>query len=146
MRRRARVTLAVLWGTSLTSGTVLSEEPRALEATATCERRASKGRVLCEVEMEVPEGRISWADVLVVRAPPFAPPLRTRVGQNEARVRTERRVRVPVAFVATALGQGDVVFRARAVLCRPGRSGGERCAPETREITAPLIVGTVVQR
>lgn len=121
-------------------------EGASLAATASCERRATKGRVVCEVEMEAPEGRISWADVLVVRAPAFAPPLRTRLGAGDVRARTDRRVRIPVAFVATTLGQGEVTFRARAVLCRAGTGGTERCVSEAREVSVELVVGTVVSR
>jgi hypothetical protein len=143
---RGRWWLAVLALAGLVAARVAEADEKDLNATATCERRTTKGRVLCEVEMETPEGRIPWADVVVVRAPPFAPPLRSRVGPGDARVRTDRRVRIPVAFVATALGQGEVAFRGRAVVCRAGGSGAERCVPETREVTVELVVGTVVQR
>jgi len=111
-----------------------------LDGTATCERRMATGRVVCELELETPEGRLPWADVTVTAAPPFARPLRSRVALAEARARTERRVRLPVAFVATAPGRGTASFRARAVVCLP-ESGGEQCRQVTRELVAELVVG-----
>lgn len=115
------------------------------DATASCERRASKGRVLCDVELEAPGGRIAWADVLVTAAPAFAPPLRSRVGLGDARTRTDHRVRLPVAFVATALGRGSVVMRARAVVCHATTSAAESCVPATRDVSAEIVVGTDVE-
>jgi hypothetical protein len=106
------------------------------DASASCERKSSKGRVLCEVEMEAQSGRLVWADVLVVDAPAFAPPLRSRVGVSDARSRTERRVRIPVAFIATTQGHGTIALRARAVVCRP----------VTKDVSTEIVVGTEVER
>jgi hypothetical protein len=117
-----------------------------LEATASCERKATKGRVICDVELEATTARIAWADVLVTEAPSFAPPLRSRVGMADARSRTERRVRLPVALVATSLGHGTVKMRARAVLCLPGGDGAaETCRPATKDVASEIIVGTDVE-
>jgi hypothetical protein len=115
-----------------------------MDVTASCEHRAAKGRVLCDVEIEVPSGRIAWADVVVLSVPPFAAPLRSRVSGADARTRTDRRVRIPVAFVATALGRGAVSVRGRAVVCTPGERG-ESCNPRSGIATAELLVGTDVQ-
>lgn len=111
-----------------------------LDVAASCERKASKGRVLCDVEFEIQEGRIAWADVVVVRAPPFARPLRSRVGVLDARSRTERRVHIPVAFVARDQGIGTVAFRGRAVVCSAGASH-ESCSPVAHEVAVELKVG-----
>jgi hypothetical protein len=113
-----------------------------LDVAASCERKATKGRVLCDVEFEVPEGRIAWADVLVVQAPQFAKPLRSRVGVLDARSRTDRRIHIPVAFIARDQGRGTVAFRGRAVVCSP-TSARETCAPATHDVSVELKVGAV---
>jgi hypothetical protein len=120
------------------------EAHRQMDVTVTCERKAKKGRVICDVEIEAASGRIAWADVVVVEAPPFAPPLRSRVAMADARSHTERRVRIPVAFVATAQGHGSVEVRGRAVLCSGGE--GETCGPASKAARADLVVGTDVER
>jgi hypothetical protein len=117
-----------------------------LDVTASCERKATKGRVLCDVDLEAREGRIAWADAVVTDAPPFAPPLRSRVGLADARSRTERRVRLPVAFIATSQGRGTIALRARAVLCRAATPGdAETCRPATRDVSTEIIVGANVE-
>jgi hypothetical protein len=118
--------------------------PAAFDVTASCEHRATKGRVLCDVELEVPAGRIAWADVVVTAVPPFAAPLRSRVALSDARTRTDRRVRIPVALVATSLGRGAVTVRGRAVVCTPSERG-ESCSPRNAAATAELLVGTDFQ-
>lgn len=117
-----------------------------LAVTASCERKPSKGRVTCEVEIEADAGRIVWADVVVTRAPPFAPPLRARVSMTEARSRTGRRIRIPVSLVATTTGRGTVNLRARATLCEGTEAGDGPCRPATRDVAAELVVGTDVER
>jgi len=116
-----------------------------LDVTASCERKATKGRVLCDVELESPAARIAWADVVVTSAPPFAPPLRSRIALPDARARTEHRVRLPVALVATSLGRGIVSMRARAVLCRPASGGAESCLAATKDVSTDIIVGTDIE-
>jgi len=115
------------------------------DATASCERKATKGRVICDVELEAAAGRIAWADVVVTEAPAFAPPLRSRVGIADARSRTERRVRLPVALLATSLGRGTVKMRARAVVCLASTVGAETCRPVTKDVAAEIVVGTDVE-
>ena len=123
------------------------ENPAAtIEVVASCERKATKGRVICDVELEAASARIAWADVIVTGAPAFAPPLRSRVSITDARSRTDKRVRLPVALIATSLGRGTVSMRARAVLCVPSSPGAtETCRPSTKDVTAEIIVGTDVE-
>ena len=150
--RSLRVRASLLLSASLLAGTPRSTraEPApvrgdgGLDVTASCEHRATKGRVLCDVELEVPSGRIAWADVVVLSVPPFAAPLRSRASGADARTRTDRRMRIPVAFVATALGRGAVSVRGRAVVCTAGERG-ESCSPRSGTTTAELLVGTDVQ-
>jgi hypothetical protein len=136
--------LSVLLLAPLVAGGAGSSD-RAIEVTATCEHKATKGRVICDVEIEAGQGRIAWADVVVLSAPSFAPPLRSRVAAADARARTPRRVRIPVAFVATAQGRGSVVVRGRAVVCG-GPAGAPACGPVSKEAQAELVIGTDIER
>jgi hypothetical protein len=124
--------------------TAASEE-NGVDVTVSCERKPAKGRVLCDVELEAPRGKIAWADVLVVEAPAFAPPLRSRVALGDERSRTERRVRIPVAFVAKSQGRGNVELRGRAVVCVPA-GDAESCSPAQKDVKAELVVGIDVVR
>jgi len=99
-----------------------------------CRAEPSPGRVLCELEITSERGRLAWADALVVATPPFARPLRSRVAGREV---TERRREVPLAFVATAAGEGEIEVEARAVVC------DDVCLPVSRRVRAPLRVGVV---
>lgn len=108
-----------------------------------CQRRAAPGRVLCEAELEVERGVLAWADVLVLEAPPFAPPLRARVGPSALFMKTEQRQRLQLALAATEAGSGTLRVRARAVRC-PDASGRD-CAPVTREAEATVTVGPITQ-
>jgi hypothetical protein len=106
-----------------------------------CQQRATPGRVLCEAELEVQGGMLAWADVLILEAPPFAPPLRSRVGQKALFMKTERRQRLQMALAATEAGEGVLKVRARAVRC-PDVSGRD-CVPQTREAEAKVSVGPI---
>jgi hypothetical protein len=117
-----------------------------MDVSASCERKATKGRVLCDVELESAAARIAWADVVVTSAPAFAPPLRSRIALPDARARSEHRVRLPVALVATSLGRGTVAMRARAVLCRAASAGAaETCLATTKDVSTEIIVGTDIE-
>jgi hypothetical protein len=113
-----------------------------LGVTFSCESKSSRGRVLCEVEIEAVRGRLAWADAVVLSAPDFAPPLKTRVGPQDEKARSDRRVRLPIAFLAKTEGSGTVTIRARAVLCAQG--GGEACVTATRTASAELRAGPLV--
>jgi hypothetical protein len=87
---------------------------------------------VCTVEIAAPPGqRISWADVLVLEAPGFARPLRSRVVARAENLPASW-VRVALALVMDAPGRGVIRVRARAVLCSPA-AGRERCVPATRD-------------
>lgn len=134
-------TLALSTALAAVTAVAPAVAPR-LDVAASCERKATKGRVLCDVEFEIPDGRIAWADVVVVDAPPFAKPLRSRVGVLDARSRTDRRIHIPVAFIARDQGRGTVAFRGRAVVCASAGSR-ETCAPATHDVAVELKVGAV---
>ena len=133
---------AAFVATIAVAGVSVAQDPTT-EVTASSEHRATKGRVLCDVEIEAHGGRIAWADVLVVAAPKFAPPLRSRVGMSDARSRSDERVRIPVAFVATEQAKGTVTLRGRAVVCA---AAPVKCIPASGEVTTDLVVGPDVER
>ncbi len=126
---------------SVTSALSASSAPPAPTVTARCQPTLTPGRVLCEVEAEVSAGRLSWADAVVVSSPDFARPLRGRVGPSEATARTPRRVRLPVALVATHEGSGELRLRSRVVSC----TDDERCTPFERSVSATVQVGQAGQ-
>ena len=124
---------------SLLLSTPLRAAPPALEAQLDCEPVSRPGRVLCEVKSRARAGTLVWSDVLVVRAPDFARPLRSRVLTEllakDSAVLTSRKL----ALVATAPGQGRLELLVRAVICRAG--GGEpSCSAETVTVTTWLSV------
>jgi hypothetical protein len=122
--------------------TAIADEP-GLKAELTCRPEAAPGRVLCELKYSVDAGaRLVWADALVTSSPDFARPLRSRVtperfGQAGGGG-TERKL--SLAFVATKLGVGEVMVRARAVVCQ-GAGQQERCRPRVEDVRAELRVG-----
>lgn len=112
-----------------------------LSVRLSCQRRPTAGRVLCEAELEVDRGVLRWADVLVVRAPDFARPLRARVGPSGLFMKTERRQRLQLALAATEPGAGLLEVRARAVVC-PDASGAS-CRALSRASAASVAVGPI---
>lgn len=110
------------------------------EARLVCGKEAAPGRVLCELELEVTTGRISWADVLVTASPTFAKPLRSRVAAGESA--TPRRIRIQLALAATERGTGKLQVLARSVVCQPKPDGdGELCDAHVRPVEATVVVG-----
>lgn len=115
----------------------------AAEARLSCPGVPGAGRVLCELELEVPDGRLAWADLLVVRAPELARPLKARVGPSDAVGRSPRRIRLPLALGATENGKGELSVLARWVRCRSTRGGAELCSAESRRVSAAVEVGAI---
>jgi hypothetical protein len=97
--------------------------------------------VLCEAELELASGLLRWADVLVVAAPEFARPLRSRVGPSALFMKTERRHRLQLALAATEVGQGTLKIRARAVFC-PDATGRD-CRALMHDTEARVAVGPI---
>src|SRR6476469_6840311 len=117
--------------------------PPELSAHLECQRRATPGRVLCEAELEVDTGSLRWSDVLVLDAPRFAPPLRSRVGPGALFMKTERRHRLQLALAATVAGEGTLRVRARAVYC-PDTTGHD-CRALVHEVEASVQVGPITE-
>jgi hypothetical protein len=119
-----------------------AEEP--LSAVVDCPRRATPGRIVCEVELEVARGYLAWGDVLVLEAPGFAPPLRSRLGSSAVIMRHERRMRLRLALAATAAGEGRLRVRARAVSCLKKHGEQlENCRPLRGEAATTVSVGPI---
>jgi hypothetical protein len=96
---------------------------------------------VCEAELEVQSGVLAWADVLVLEAPAFAPPLRSRVGSGALFMKSDQRQRLQLALAATGAGSGVLRVRARAVLC--ANDGSSACRPVTRLAEARVQVGVI---
>lgn len=116
-----------------------------VQAELRCVPRIGKGRVLCDVDITVKAGRITWADAIITKAPDFAPPLRDRVSMREASERSGTHLRLPFALIAQDLGTGQLTIKARAVWCKvtssqEGRSvPRELCTSVSRTVSAAVV-------
>jgi hypothetical protein len=124
-------------------GNTAAAPPNEFSVRLECQRRPTPGRVLCEAELEVRGGTLAWADVLVLEAPGFAPPLRSRLGPSAVFMKTEQRQRLHMALAATDAGQGRLRVRARAVHC-PEPPRGE-CRAITAEAETNVFVGPITE-
>jgi len=113
-----------------------AREP-SLAAEAKCDPVSGPGKVLCTVHERPVGGKLSWGDVIVLAAPPFAPPLRTRVAAGDASRNDPDGADFGLALAATADGTGELRVLARAVVC-----GEVGCRPVRAEATAKVLVGT----
>jgi hypothetical protein len=107
-----------------------------LVAEAKCDPVPGPGKILCTVRERPTGGRLSWGDVIVVAAPPFAPPLRTRVGASDATRNDPDGADFALALAATGDGTGELCVLARAVVCGPAG-----CRPVRAEARAKVTVG-----
>ena len=123
--------------------TTASSPSADFSARLTCQRRPTPGRVVCEAELEVERGVLSWGDVLVLEAPAFALPLRSRVGQSAVVMQTAQRQRLQLALATTDAGQGTLKVRARAVLCPDAT--GQGCRAAVREAETLVLVGPITE-
>jgi len=139
----AAVSVAALPALAAPAAAPVAAAPRELSVRLECQRRPTPGRVLCEAELELASGVLRWADVLVVAAPDFARPLRSRVGPNALFMKTERRQRLQLALAATQLGRGTLRVRARAVQC-PDASGRD-CRALVHEAETTVSVGPITE-
>ena len=123
---------------------LLATAPRAahaegpgLSARLDCTRAAVPGRIVCELTANASSGKLVWVDALVVQAPPFARPLRSRV---VARLDSTGAASAKLALVASEVGTGKLRLSVRGVLCHEG-AGGEWCGPELAVVSALIEVG-----
>lgn len=125
--------LAVSSGTDRARG-----ESSRLMAGISCASIAAPGRILCELRASAPSGKLVWADALVVSAPAFARPLRSRVALQLAAGTSLASAKV--ALVGAQPGKGELSAIVRGVVCQPGPSG-EVCRPEQQRVSAEIEVG-----
>jgi hypothetical protein len=109
----------------------------ALAAEVRCDPIPGPGKVICTVRERPVGGKFSWGDVIVLAAPPFAPPLRTRVAAGDATHSDAEGADFGLALAATADGAGELRVLARAVVC-----GEVGCRPVRAEATAKVVVGS----
>lgn len=118
--------------------TAVAQGDARIAAELSCPERMGEGRIVCELTVAAPEGALlSWADALVVEAPDFALPLRSRV---VGRLPEEgaRQVVIALPLLATAENTGVLRVRARAVVCPEGREAS--CVTSSRGLVAPVAV------
>lgn len=146
VRRRARsrgrgLHFAALIGAWLAAGHAGADDggiEMALHAEVRCEPLPGPGKVQCTVRERPLGGKLRWGDVIVLSAPPFAPPLRTRLATGDASRHDSEGADFLLALAATGDGIGHLRVLARAVVC-----GVAGCRPVRAEAVASVAVGTV---
>ena len=119
----------------------VSAEVPGMTAELACRPEAAPGRVICELKYAANAGaRLVWADALVTATPEFVKPLRARVTPERFKGATPAERKLSLAFVAAKAGVGQIVVRARAVVCR-GEGEHESCRPESQDTRAEIRVG-----
>jgi len=115
-----------------------ADEPP-FQASLSCQPAAGRGRILCDLRARATHGRLVWSDALVVRAPAFARPLRSRfVAQLESSTASGT-ASARLALVASAPGEGKLELLARGVVCQE-RPSGEWCGPVQAPATVDIRV------
>jgi len=132
---------SALFGLSLLLAAPVSAEDAGVRAELVCRAEAAPGRVLCELKYTANAGaRLVWADALVTSAPDFVKPLRARVAPERFKGAAPGERKLTLAFVAAKAGVGQVIVKARAVVCR-GEGERESCRPESQDARAEIRVG-----
>jgi hypothetical protein len=107
-----------------------------LVAEVTCDPLPGPGKVQCLVRVRPVGGVLRWSDAIVLSAPTFAPPLRTRVAIGDAKRNDAEGTDFSLALAATADGVGELKVLARATVCGDGG-----CRPVQAEGVARVAVG-----
>jgi hypothetical protein len=107
-----------------------------LTTEVACDPLPGPGKVQCLVRVRPVGGALRWSDAIVLSAPSFAPPLRTRVAAGDARRNDGEGADFLLALAATADGVGELKVRARAAVCGDGG-----CRPVQAEGVAQVTVG-----
>jgi hypothetical protein len=119
-----------------------AQEAPSFSASASCESLTVPGRLRCTLEARIAAdaaSRIDWIDVQLVSVPAFVLPLRGRLAASEAEVREPQLYRWTMAVAAKGVGQADLLFRFRAVVCPS--TPKSQCFPVAREQKASIRVG-----
>ena len=136
--RRAGLALAALvLSLAAVTSSAQADGPTVAAARIECQRAPEPGRIRCEVEVRAPPGAVlKWADVAIVRTPPFATALRARVGPLEASAREDTVWRWAIALAARDRGTGELEARVRVVACVK-----DACTPSEAAASATVVVG-----
>jgi hypothetical protein len=129
--------LAWLFLTVTATSFEASADPVPLDAAMICTPAAGPGRVRCDAEVRAPaDARLTWADVVILEAPPSVTPLKGRLAPSDATESRDASWRWAFAVVAKAHGKGELKARVRAVICR-----GDACASVTRDVSTIVSAG-----
>ena len=107
-----------------------------LHTEVTCDPLPGPGKVQCLVRVRPVGGALRWSDAIVLSAPAFAPPLRTRVASGDAKRSDAEGADFSLALAATGDGEGELKVLARATVCGDGG-----CRPVQAEGVARIVVG-----
>jgi hypothetical protein len=121
------------------SGTVRADA-NALQAHLSCQSAAGPGRVLCELTTKPSSGKLVWSDALVVRAPGFARPLRSRFVAQLGAGAEPAAAWAKLALVASGPGRGQLELLARGVIC-PDPGAREPCKAVVLPVSTWVEVG-----
>ena len=129
--------LAPLFAFAFASRADAADSP--FHASLTCQPSAGPGRIVCELTARATEGTLVWSDALVVRAPAFARPLRSRFVAQVGSPAASGGAWAKLALVASEAGEGKLDLLARGVICRDGPAG-EWCGPVQAPVSVELRV------
>jgi hypothetical protein len=107
-----------------------------IAAQVTCDPLPGPGKVQCLVRVRPVGGALRWSDAIVLSAPSFAQPLRTRVAVGDAKRNDADGADFSLALAATGDGVGELKVLARAAVCGDGG-----CRPVQAEGAARVVVG-----
>jgi hypothetical protein len=137
--RALAVVFVSAFGLSLASRGEADGAP--FEASLSCQPAAGPGRILCELTTRAVQGKLVWSDALVVRAPAFARPLRSRFVSRLREAEGSGGAWAKLALVASEAGEGKLELLARGVICHEGPAG-EWCGPVQAPVTVEIHVGS----
>jgi hypothetical protein len=109
-----------------------------LTAEVSCDPSPGPGKVQCVVKVRPVGGALRWSDAIVLSAPSFAPPLRTRVAVGDAKRNDAEGADFSLALAATGDGVGELKVLARAAVCGDGG-----CRPVQAEGATRVVVGAI---
>src|SRR4051812_7302957 len=124
---------ALALGLSLAARVQAEDSP--LQASLSCQPAAGPGRIVCELTTRASAGKLVWSDALVVRAPAFARPLRSRFAAQLGSSAAAGGAWAKLALVASEGGVGKLELLARGVICQEGPAG-QWCAA----VRTPVVV------
>lgn len=120
-------------------------EDSSFQASLSCQPVTGPGRIVCELTARAREGTLVWSDALVVRAPAFARPLRSRFVAQLGSPAASGGAWAKLALVASEAGEGKLELLARGVICREGPAG-ESCEPVRAPVTVELRVSPPISK